>query len=246
VLGSGFGAVADRLADPVAIPYAAIPGWPETTAEGHAGKLLFGELGGRKVALLAGRVHLYEGYGPRRVVFGVRVLARMGGRLLVLTNAAGGIHPAFDRGRLVLLSDHINLQGANPLTGPNDDALGPRFPNMTDAYSPRCRRIAQRVAGTLGIDLAEGVYAAVPGPSYETPAEIQFLKTIGADLVGMSTAQEVIAARHMGLEVLAISCVANRAAGLSSERVSHQKVLDAIGQATETLGRLLEALLPEL
>ncbi|MCS7315227.1 MAG: purine-nucleoside phosphorylase, partial [Bryobacterales bacterium] len=197
VLGSGLGGFASRLGRRCDIAYGEIPHWPVATAEGHAGRLVLGKLGDLDVAVLVGRVHLYEGYRPDQVVFGVRVLAKLGIRLLVLTNAAGGINPAFHRGLLVLISDHINLQGANPLVGPNDETLGPRFPDMTEAYPERLRRIARATAAELGIALAEGVYAAMLGPSYETPAEIRFLRTIGADLVGMSTVPEVIAARHM-------------------------------------------------
>jgi purine-nucleoside phosphorylase len=195
---------------------------------------------------MAGRAHLYEGYRPDQVVFGVRVLGRFGVRALVLTNAAGGINPAFRRGLLVLISDHINLQGANPLVGPNEESLGPRFPDMTEAYSARLREIAREAAAELNIPVAEGVYAAMLGPSYETPAEIRFLRTIGADLVGMSTVPEVIAARHMGLSVLAISCVTNMAAGLAPGPLSHREVLETGEMVRDRLSRLLEALLPRI
>ena len=181
ILGSGLGALANELDDRTEIPYADIPGWPRATAEGHAGKLIFGKLGAREVAVMAGRVHLYEGYSPAQVVYPVRVLGKLGVRALILTNAAGGINLSYRRGSLVLISDHINLQGANPLVGPNDDTLGPRFPDMSEAYSRRYRQIAREVAAELGIELAEGVYAAVLGPSYETPAEIRYLRAIGAE-----------------------------------------------------------------
>lgn len=246
VLGSGLGGFARELEGAIQIPYAEIPHWPVSTAEGHAGRLIFGRLGRLDLAVMAGRAHLYEGYRADQVVFGVRVLGRLGVRTLVLTNAAGGINPAFSRGGLVLISDHINLQGANPLLGPNDETLGPRFPDMSEAYPAELRRTAHEVARELGITLQEGVYAAVLGPSYETPAEIRFLRAIGADLVGMSTAPEVIAANHMGLRVLAISCVTNMAAGLAPGRLSHQEVLETGEMVRETLVRLLKALLPRL
>jgi len=246
VLGSGLGGFASRLTDRLEIPYETIPHWPVSTAEGHAGRLVLGRLGELPVAVMAGRVHLYEGYRPDQVVFGVRVLGRLGARALVLTNAAGGINPAFQRGLLVLISDHINLQGANPLVGPNEESLGPRFPDMTEAYSVRLRQIARETAAELGIPVAEGVYAAMLGPSYETPAEIRFLRIIGADLVGMSTVPEVIAARHMGLSVLAISCVTNMAAGLAPGPLSHREVLETGEMVRDRLSRLLEALLPRI
>jgi purine-nucleoside phosphorylase len=246
VLGSGLGGFAAELAHRLEIPYAEIPHWPAATAEGHAGRLIFGRLEGLELAVMAGRAHLYEGYRPEQVVFGVRVLGGLGVRLLVLTNAAGGINPAFQRGALVLISDHINLQGSNPLVGPNPEALGPRFPDMTEAYPAELRRTAHAVAAELGITLAEGVYAGVLGPSYETPAEIRYLRAIGADLVGMSTVPEVIAANHMGLRVLALSCVTNLAAGLGPGRLSHQEVLETGERVRQRLVRLLKALLPRL
>lgn len=246
ILGSGLGGFADELDSRVEVPYSSIPHWPQSTAIGHAGKLLFGCLEGAPVAVMAGRAHLYEGYTPEQVVFGVRVLAQLGVRVFIITNAAGGINPSYTRGGLVLISDHINLQGANPLTGPNKEALGPRFPDMTEAYSARLRRLAREAAEELGIPLAEGVYAAVPGPSYETPAEIRYLRTIGADLVGMSTVPEVIAANHMGGRVLAISCVTNMAAGILPKTISHAEVLETGEMVRGTLTRLLKALLPRI
>ncbi len=246
ILGSGLGDLANELDDRAEIPYADIPGWPRATAEGHAGKLVFGKLGAREVAVMAGRVHLYEGYTPAEVVYPVRVLGKLGVRALVVTNAAGGINLSYRRGSLVLISDHINLQGANPLVGPNDDSLGPRFPDMSEAYSRRYREIAHEVAAQLGIELAEGVYAAVLGPSYETPAEIRYLRSIGADLVGMSTVPEVIAANHMGMKVLAISCVTNMAAGILPQPLSHDEVLETGRRVAETMLRFLRALVPRL
>jgi purine-nucleoside phosphorylase len=246
VLGSGLAGFAEELADRAEIPYSEIPGWPQSTAIGHAGRLVFGRLGALDVVVMSGRAHLYEGYTPAQVVFGVRVLGKLGVRAMVFTNAAGGVNPAFQRGGLVLISDHINLQGANPLAGPNDDSLGPRFPDMSEAYSERYRMIAREVAAGLDIHLHEGVYAAVLGPSYETPAEIRALRAIGADLVGMSTVPEVIAANHMGMKVLAVSCVTNMAAGLQLEKISHDEVLETGAKVRDTLVRFLKALLPRL
>jgi purine-nucleoside phosphorylase len=246
VLGSGLGAFADELADRTEIPYSAIPGWPCSTAIGHAGKLVFGRLGALEVAVMAGRVHLYEGYTPAQVTFGVRVLGALGVRSIVFTNAAGGINLALERGGLVLISDHINLQGSNPLAGPNDDNLGPRFPDMSEAYSRQLRALAHEVGSELGIRLAEGVYAAVLGPSYETPAEIRYLRTIGADLVGMSTVPEAIAANHMGMRALGISCVTNMAAGILPQKIRHAEVLEAGEMVRGTLVKFLRALLPRM
>jgi purine-nucleoside phosphorylase len=246
VLGSGLGAFADELTHRIEIPYGDIPNWPRSTAIGHAGKLVFGKLEDLEVAVMSGRAHLYEGYSPAEVVFGVRVLAKLGVRAMVFTNAAGGINPSFERGGLVLISDHINLQGSNPLAGPNDETLGPRFPDMSEAYSKLFRETARKTAAELGFDLKEGVYAAVLGPSYETPAEIRYLRAIGADLVGMSTAAEVIAANHMGVKVLGVSCVTNMAAGLAPHKISHEEVLEAGVMVRDTLVRFLKALLPRL
>jgi len=246
VLGSGLGAFADVLSEQVEIPYSEIPGWPGSTAVGHAGKLVLGRLGELEVAVMAGRAHLYEGYSPAQVTFGVRVLGRLGVRSMVLTNAAGGIDRSLQRGGLVLISDHIDLQGSNPLAGPNDEALGPRFPDMSDAYSRAFREKAQQVAADLCIPLSEGVYAAMLGPNYETPAEIRFLRTIGADIVGMSTAAEAIVANHMGMRVLGISCVTNMAAGILPQKIDHQEVLQTAGMVRDTLLKFLKALLPQL
>jgi purine-nucleoside phosphorylase len=246
VLGSGLGAFADELAERTEIPYAEIPGWPCSTAIGHAGKLAFGKLGALDVAAMAGRVHLYEGYTPAQVTFGVRVLGSLGVRSIVFTNAAGGINLALERGGLVLISDHINLQGSNPLLGANDDALGPRFPDMSEAYSRSLRTLAHEVGSEIGIRLAEGIYAAVLGPSYETPAEIRYLRTIGADLVGMSTVPEVIVANHMGMRALGISCVTNMAAGILPQKISHAEVLEAGEMVRGTLVKFLRALLPRM
>jgi len=246
VLGSGLGGFAEALADRVEIPYSDIPGWPASTAVGHAGKLILGRLGAQQVAVMAGRAHLYEGYTPEQVTFGVRVLGSLGVRSVVFTNAAGGINLTFRPGALVLISDHINLQGSNPLAGPNDDSLGPRFPDMSEAYSRRYRDVATLVASEIGVEVTEGVYAAMLGPSYETPAEIRFLRTIGADVVGMSTAAEVIAANHMGMKVLGISCVTNMAAGVLPKKIHHGEVLETGAMVRDTLVRFLTALLPRL
>ena len=246
VLGSGLGAFADELAERTDIPYGDIPGWPGSTAMGHAGKLVVGKLGDVAVAVMAGRAHLYEGYTPAQVVYGVRVLGSVGVRSMVFTNAAGGINLALERGGLVLISDHINLQGVNPLVGPNDDRLGLRFPDMSDAYSLAYRETAKRLAAELCIPMTEGVYAAMLGPSYETPAEIRYLRTIGADVVGMSTVLEVIAANHMGMKVLGISCVTNMAAGILPQKIHHEEVLETGAMVRDTLVRFLKALLPRL
>lgn len=246
VLGSGLGAFAETLSDATAIPYEQIPGWPRSTAVGHAGHLVLGGCGGAGVAVMSGRSHFYEGYGPADVIFGVRTLGALGVKIIVFTNAAGGINTSYKPGALVLISDHINLQGFNPLIGPNDDALGPRFPDMSDAYSARLRGVARQTARELGIELQEGVYAAMSGPSYETPAEIRFLRVIGADLVGMSTVPEVIAANHMGIRCLAISCVTNMAAGILPQKINHEEVLETGRQVRDTLIRLLSAVIPKL
>jgi purine-nucleoside phosphorylase len=246
VLGSGLGAFADELGDPAEIPYSEIPGWPVSTAAGHAGKLVFGKLGKLDVAVMAGRAHLYEGYTPAQVTMGVRVLHRLGARSVVFTNAAGGINLSYQQGALVLISDHINLQGSNPLIGPNDDSEGPRFPDMTEAYSAAYRAKALQVARQLKIRLDEGVYAALTGPNYETPAEIRYLRTIGADLVGMSTVPEVIVANHLGMQVLAISCVTNMAAGILPQKLDHKEVMEVGYRVGDTLIQFLKALLPKL
>jgi purine-nucleoside phosphorylase len=246
VLGSGLGAFADELTERAEIPYPEIPGWPPATAVGHAGKLILGKLGSLEVAVMAGRAHLYEGYSPAQATYGVRVLRRLGVGSMVFTNAAGGVNLSLERGGLVLISDHINLQGSNPLVGPNDDALGPRFPDMSDAYCRRFREAAKQVAADLCIHMPEGVYAAMLGPSYETPAEIRYLRAIGADVVGMSTVPEVIAANHMGMRVLGISCVTNMAAGILPQKINHEEVLETGAMVRDTLVKFLKALLPRL
>jgi purine-nucleoside phosphorylase len=246
VLGSGLGAFADTLEGRVETPYSAIPGWPVSTAVGHAGKLVQGRIFSTDVIVLAGRAHLYEGYSAQQVTFGISELQRRGVKSIVLTNAAGGINEKYRPGDLVLISDHINLLGTNPLTGPNDDLLGPRFPDMTEAYSKQYREIAKRAGHELGIVLEEGVYAATPGPSYETPAEIRYMRAIGADLVGMSTVPETIVANHRGMKVLAISCVTNAAAGILPQKLVHEEVLEAGARVRDTLIKLLRAVVPKL
>jgi purine-nucleoside phosphorylase len=247
VLGSGLGAFADELTERTDVPYGDIPGWPASTAVGHAGKLTIGKLGSLVVAVMAGRAHFYEGYSPAQVTYGVRVLRAIGVRSMVFTNAAGGINLALERGGLVLISDHINLQGSNPLVGPNDDSLGPRFPDMSEAYSRDYRETAKRVAVELCIPMPEVVYAAMLGPSYETPAEIRYLRAIGADVVGMSTVPEAIVANHMGMKVLGISCVTNMAAGvIPHQKINHEEVLETGIMVRDTLVRFLKALLPRL
>lgn len=246
VLGSGLGGFADELSEATRIPYASIPSFPRSTAIGHAGQMVIGKVGNVAVAAMQGRVHLYEGYSANEVAFPTRVLGRMGIRALILTNAAGGINLECKQGALVVITDHINLQGQNPLVGTNDDRFGPRFPDMTQAYSRPYREIALRAARKLGKTIHQGVYAALLGPNYETPAEIRYLRAIGADLVGMSTIPEVIVARHMGLKVLAISCVTNMAAGISDEVLSHEDVLATGERVKGDFVALLRAVLPEI
>jgi purine-nucleoside phosphorylase len=246
VLGSGLGGLVDELDDRVEIAYSDVPGWPVTTAVGHAGVLVLGTLRDVPVAAMVGRTHLYEGVSPDRVAFGVRVLGKLGIRSLVVTNAAGGINPDFAPGQLVLISDHVNLQGSSALVGPNDDSLGPRFPDMSDAYDAAFRASAREAATRLGIELREGVYAAWLGPQFETPAEIRFMRAVGGDLAGMSTVQEVIAARHMGIRVLGISVVTNPAAGVSSEKIDHEAVLEVGARAAGSLTALVRELVPTL
>ena len=246
VLGSGLGAVATGLTDAVRIPYEEIPYFPKSTAEGHAGVLVLGTLDSIPLAVMQGRAHLYEGYSPSQIVLPVRALGLMGVRTLVLTNAAGGISPEYSRGALVVLRDHINLQGANPLIGLNDERLGLRHPDMTDAYNAQFRQFVREESERLGGGIFEGVYAAVTGPNFETPAEIHFLRAIGADLVGMSTVSEVIAARHMGTEVLAVSCVTNMAAGITGEKITEEEVLETGERLASKFLALLRAVLPRI
>jgi purine-nucleoside phosphorylase len=246
VLGSGLGAFADSLSDAARVPFSEIPNFPCSTAIGHAGRMVVGHAGAVPVAALQGRVHCYEGYSAQQVTFPIRVFGRMGVRAVILTNAAGGINLSYSQGALVLIRDHINLQGVNPLAGANDDRFGVRFPDMTRAYAPEYRAIARKEAERLGIELHEGTYAALLGPSYETPAEIEYLRRIGADLVGMSTVAEVIAARHMNLRVLAISCVTNMAAGILDQPLSHAEVMETGERVKGKFEALLRAVLPRV
>src|SRR6202043_2313165 len=246
VLGSGLGAFADSLTDATRVPYADIPTFPRSTAIGHAGQMVLGKAGSIAVAAMQGRAHLYEGYSAQEVTFPMRVFGRMDIRAVILTNAAGGINLSYSQGALVLLRDHINLQGANPLVGPNDDRFGVRFPDMTRGYDRDYRQIAGEEAAKLDIPLHEGVYAALLGPSYETPAEIEYLRRIGADLVGMSTVAEVIAARHMEIKVLAISCVTNMAAGILDQPLSHAEVMETGERVKSIFEALLRAVLPRM
>jgi purine-nucleoside phosphorylase len=246
VLGSGLGAFADEFADATRIPYEKIPGFPRSTIIGHAGQLVIGKAGGVEVAAMQGRAHFYEGYPAQHVVFPMRVFGRMGIRSAILTNAAGGINLEFKQGALVVIRDHINWQGTNPLVGPNDERFGPRFPDMTTAYWTPYRESAREEAQRLGMELSEGVYAAMSGPSFETPAEIRCLRTMGADLVGMSTVPEVIVARHMGIRVLGISCVTNMAAGILDQPLNHLEVLETGERVKSQFIALLRAVLPRI
>ena len=246
VLGSGLGAFADEFESPTKIPYAEIPHFPRSTAIGHAGQLVVGKVGDIPVAGMQGRVHLYEGYSAKDVAFPIRVFARMGIQAVILTNAAGGIKREFIQGQLVVIKDHINLQGASPLTGPNDERFGPRFPDMTMAYDRRFREMTVGEGNRNRIGLYEGVYAALPGPSYETPAEIRHLRTIGADLVGMSTVPEVIAACHSGIRVLGISCVTNAAAGILDQPLDHKEVLETAERVKGQFIALLKTVIPRI
>jgi len=246
ILGSGLGKLADELSESATVPYSSIPHFPISTAIGHAGELVVGKLGSVPVVVMKGRAHLYEGYTAQQVAFPVRVLGLIGVTALIVTNAAGGINLDYGQGRLVLMRDHINLQGQNPLLGPNDERLGPRFPDMTNAYSPELRKIAQEEAAQQKMLVPEGVYAALAGPSYETPAEIRYLRSIGADLVGMSTVAEVTAARHMGIQVLGISCVTNMAAGILDQPINHDEVLEVAKRVQGEFLALLRAAIPRI
>jgi len=246
VLGSGLGGFADDLTDAIRVPFTNIPFFARSTAVGHAGQMVIGNAGSVPVIAMQGRVHLYEGYSAREVAFPIRVLDQMDIHAVVLTNAAGGINLEYKQGALVVITDHLNLQGFNPLTGPNDERYGPRFPDMTQAYWKPYREIALQAAAKLGKTLYQGVYAALLGPSYETPAEIRYLRTIGADLVGMSTVPEVIVARHMGIKVLAISCVTNMAAGILDQIINHEEVLETGARVKGDFVALLQTVLPEI
>jgi len=246
VLGSGLGAFADEFSGAKKIPYAKIPHFPQSTAIGHAGQLVFGTVDGVEVAGMQGRVHLYEGYSPQQVVFPIRVFARMGVKAVILTNAAGGINLNYSAGALVAIRDHINLQGVNPLIGQNDDRFGVRFPDMTRAYDPEFRKFIADAGKKLKMNLHEGVYLALSGPNYETPAEINSFRTLGADLVGMSTVPEVLAARHAGIRVLGISCVTNMAAGVTGEALTAEEVFETGARVKNEFIALLKAVIPKI
>lgn len=246
ILGSGLGVIGDEVEESVTIAYKDIPHFPVSTVEGHAGELVIGRLQGRVIVLMRGRFHMYEGYEPEKTALPVRVMKRLGAKTLLVTNAAGGINLNFASGNLMLISDHINLTGRNPLVGPNDNALGPRFPDMSDAYARRLRSIAKDTAAELGIALQEGVYVGLLGPNYETPAEIRMLRALGADAVGMSTVPEVIVARHSGMEVVGISCITNMAAGILDQPLSHEEVMETTERVKGEFVSLVLALLPKL
>ena len=246
VLGSGLGGFTQSLQDTVTIPYGEIPRWPASAVVGHAGKLVVGSISGRRVAVLSGRAHFYEGHPMSVVTFATRVLGLLGTRTLVLTNAAGGINLNFTPGTLMVIDDHINLIGTNPLVGPNDDRFGVRFPDMTEVYSKRLRQVADEAAKARGLAVAHGVYVALHGPSYETPAEIRYLRGIGADAVGMSTVPEAIVGRHMGMEVLGISCITNPAAGVLPHPLAHDEVMEVAKRVAGEFSKLLEGIVERI
>ena len=246
VLGSGLGAFADQLEDAEAVPYGEIPGFARPTVEGHAGRLVLGHVGGTGVAVMQGRFHFYEGYTLEEVTFPIRVLGLLGAKSLVLTNAAGGLNNSYEQGALVLISDHLNLMGTNPLLGRNDSRFGPRFPDMTEVYDREYQEAAISEAREMGLELRRGTYAALTGPSYETPAEIRMLRLLGADAVGMSTVPEALVARHMGLRVLGLSCITNMAAGVLDKPINHEEVIETGERVRETFAELLRRVIPKL
>ena len=246
VLGSGLGDFATSLGDAVTMPYGELPHWPASRVVGHQGKLVVGKTRGRPIAALAGRSHLYEGHDVRTVTFAVRALGLLGIRTLILTNAAGGVNTSFSQGALMVIDDHINLTGSNPLVGDNDERLGPRFPDMTEIYSSRLRGIADRAGQAIDLRLPHGVYVGLLGPSYETPAEIRYLRTIGADAVGMSTVPEALAARHMSMDVLGISCITNMAAGVLPQPLDHAEVMETARRIRGQFIALLEGIIGQL
>ncbi|MBY9081553.1 purine-nucleoside phosphorylase [Paenibacillus sp. HN-1] len=246
ILGSGLGILADLIKDGISIPYHDIPHFPVSTVEGHEGELLIGTIEGRKVVMMKGRFHMYEGYGPETTAFPVRVMKELGVKSLLVTNAAGGVNTGYTPGDLILLTDHLNLTGRNPLIGPNDPELGVRFPDMSEPYSRRLLQAARDVAKEQNFTFREGVYAGLLGPTYETPAEIVMLRRLGADAVGMSTVSETIVARHAGIEVLGISCITNMAAGILNQPLSHDEVMETAERVRETFLGLVLALIPKM
>ncbi|QYK68009.1 MULTISPECIES: purine-nucleoside phosphorylase [Paenibacillus] len=246
ILGSGLGILADLIQDGISIPYQDIPHFPVSTVEGHEGELLLGTIEGRAVVMMKGRFHMYEGYGPQLTAFPVRVMKQLGIQSLLVTNAAGGVNTSYEAGDLMVISDHLNLTGQNPLIGPNDAGMGVRFPDMSEAYSRRLREIAKQTANQQGFSLQEGVYAGLLGPNYETPAEIVMLRTLGADAVGMSTVSEVIVARHAGIEVLGFSCITNMAAGILDQPLSHGEVMETAEKVREQFLKLVLAIIPQM
>jgi purine-nucleoside phosphorylase len=246
ILGSGLGAFADSLSNALSLSYSDLPGFPTSSVPGHAGRLVLGTLMNEPIVAMQGRVHFYEGYAPQQVAFPARVLCSLGVKALVVTNAAGGINTGFGVGDLMAITDHLNLSGYNPLVGPNDPSLGPRFPDMSHAYDPGLLELLRQAATASGTRLREGIYACLSGPSYETPAEIRMLRTLGADCVGMSTVPEVIAAAHMGVKAAGISCITNLAAGLSKKALSHDEVAETAERVRDTFQKLLERFLPEV
>jgi purine-nucleoside phosphorylase len=246
VLGSGLGGFVESLDDAVSMAYEQLPHWPASRVSGHDGRLVVGKMHGRTIIALAGRCHVYEGHSLPTVAFAVRVLGLLGARILILTNAAGGIRRSFDPGVLMVIDDHVNLMGSSPLVGANDDRFGPRFPDMTQVYSERLRRIADLAGTATRVPLVHGIYAAVTGPSYETPAEIRYLRTIGIDAVGMSTVPEAIVARHMGLEVLGLSCISNMAAGVLPQPLDHAEVVETTRRISGAFSSLLEGIVGQL
>lgn len=239
VLGSGLGDFADTLTNAIRIPFAEIPGFPQPTVEGHAGALVFGKKSGRYIAVLQGRTHYYEGLSQRQITMPIRVLAAIGVRTVVLTNAAGGINKTYQPGDLMLICDHINLSGSNPLIGPNLDAFGPRFPDVSDLYTAELRQDIKELAAFLGLRLREGVYLMTSGPNYETPAEIRMMRTLGADAVGMSTVPEALVAAHCGMNVVGISCITNMAAGVLPQKLDHSEVIETAAKIHDTFHELL-------
>jgi purine-nucleoside phosphorylase len=249
ILGSGSGPLAEAVESPVTVPYKRIPRWPVPTVQGHEGSLIAGTLGGKRVIVLRGRVHVFEGFAPEQTAFPVRVLRRLGVKILIVTNAAGAVNPDFQPGELMLITDHLNLLGmggANPLRGPNDSRIGPRFPDMSRAYDPGLREAAVQAAAETGGTLRQGIYACLAGPSYETPAELRFLRLIGADAVGMSTVPEVIAARHAGMSVLGVSVISNRANLDGLHPPDHEEVLRAVDKAVPDMILLISAILRKI